>query len=167
MLESKTAAPTADGAGADEDRPPSKVRRYVEISWVVTIVLFTLVRLLVARETLQSYGLNIWVFGVIDLVTAVPYAVGVAKVVEGLIDRRPGTTTGWAVVACVSFLAPYLYILWVGQDVEFPKVVYVVLGILIAIFGGNAIRGILRKVKVARATHGHPSLGSAREVADA
>jgi hypothetical protein len=141
-----TSTVTADGS---EPRP-SRLRRRVEVSWVVTIVLFTLARLVVAAETLRDYGLNIWVFGVIDLVTAIPYAVGVAKVVEAFIDRRPRSASTWAIVACVSFLAPYLYILWVGKDVEFPVIVYIVLGLLIAIFGGNAIRGIVMRVRAAR-----------------
>lgn len=127
----------------------TRVRRYAEISWVVTIVLFTLGRLVVAKATLSEYGLNIWVFGVIDVVTAVPYAVGVAKVVEGMIDRRPGAASGWAVVAAASFLAPYLYILWVGKDVTFPTMVYVVLGLLMVSFGANAVWGVVRRVRSA------------------
>jgi hypothetical protein len=147
---------------ADLAEPPrrgrgSKFRRRVELSWVVTIVLFTIGRLVLAAQTLEDYGLNIWIFGLIDLATAIPYAVGVAKVVEGFIDRRLRAASTWAVVACVSFLAPYLYIFWVGKDVDFPPVVYVVLGILIAIFGGNAVRGIVLKVREARASQRHPS----------
>ena len=152
---------------AEPPARPSKLRRRIEISWVVTIILFTLVRLVVAAQTLEDYGLNIWVFGLIDLVTAVPYAIGVAKVVEGFIDRRPRATSTWAVVAAVSFLAPYLYIVWVGKDVDFPPVVYVVLGLLVAVFGGNAIRGISGKVKSARSAGRHPSGPSDTVAADA
>ncbi len=117
---------------------------------MITIVLFTIGRLVVAAETLQDYGLNIWVFGIIDLATAVPYAIGVARVVEGFIDHRLRSASTWAMVACTSFLAPYLYIFWVGKDVDFPPVVYIVLGILIVVFGGNAVRGIALKVRAAR-----------------
>ena len=159
MLDPSMTPPLGGGSIATAEpssRPPSRLRRRVEISWVITIVLFTLGRLVVAAETLRSYGLNIWVFGIIDLVTAVPYAVGIAKVVEGFLDHKPRSTSWWGVIACASFLAPYLYILWVGKDVHFPPIVYVVLGLLIAIFGGNAIRGIMRKIKVARDDN-HPT----------
>lgn len=126
------------------------VRRYLEISWVTTIVLFTIGRLVVAQSTLAEYGLNIWVFGIIDLATAVPYAIGVAKVVEGMVDRKPTAASWWAAVAGVSFIAPYLYIFWAGKDVEFPRVVYYVLGALILIFGANAVRTVRRKVRQGR-----------------
>ena len=136
---------------AEVDDPPKRsLRRYLEVSWVLGVVAFTVARLVVAHETLEEYGLNIWIFGIIDLATAVPYAIGVAKVVEALIDRRPGTASGWAMVACVCFLAPYLYIVWVGKDVSFPPIVYVVLGVLVLLFGGNAIRSVWSKVRKAR-----------------
>lgn len=156
-----TSAPV-DAVAEPARGPGSKRRRRIEVSWVVTIVLFTIGRLVLAAQTLEDYGLNIWVFGVIDLATAIPYAIGTAKVVEGFIDRRLRAASTWAMVACASFLAPYLYIFWVGKDVDFPPVVYVVLGLLIAIFGGNAVRGIVLKVRAARAPHRHPAAVAGR-----
>lgn len=138
---------------ADEDgvsAPGSSLRRYLTISWVVTIVLFTLARWVVARSTLERYGLNVWAFGVVDLVTAVPYAVGVAKVVTAVVDRHLSQASWWAVVAGASFLAPYAYVAWAGREATFPTHVYVVLAALIAIFGANAVRGIVRSVRTAR-----------------
>lgn len=130
--------------------PPSKLRHYLTVSWVVTIVGFTLLRFFVAKETLEGYGLNIWIFGFIDLVTAVPYALGVARVVGAMIDRDPRGASGWGIVACASFLAPYLYIAWAGQDASFPPAVYVALVALMAIFGGNAVVSVRRKVRHGR-----------------
>ena len=83
-------------------RPPHRLRQLVTVSWVVTIVGFTLARFFVARETLEGYGLNIWVFGFIDLVTALPYAIGVARVVTAMIDRNPAGASRWAAVAAAS-----------------------------------------------------------------
>lgn len=144
-----------DGSSGGALVGPSKrpaLRRYLTISWVVTIVVFTLVRLLVARGTLEKYGLNIWVFGVIDLVTALPYAIGVAKVVTAMVDRQVGSAGRWAAIAAASFLAPYVYIAWAGKEGEFPPSVYFVLGGLIIVFGGNAIRGAFRKVEAVRSS---------------
>jgi nitrate/nitrite transporter NarK len=133
----------------DAIRPPSRLRQILTLSWVVGIVVFTLGRLIVAKGTLEEYGLNLWVFAVIDLVTAVPYALGVAKVVTSMIDRNYAGTTTWATVAAASFLAPYAYIAWAGQDASFPPAVYVALGVLIVIFGGNAVLSVRRKVRAA------------------
>lgn len=136
----------SDEAGEPSGRPP--LRRYLTISWVVTIVGFTLVRLVVARGTLERYGLNVWIFGVIDLATALPYAIGVAKVVTAMIDRQVSTAGRWAVVAGLSFLAPYGYVAWAGKDGEFPSSVYFVLLALIVLFAANAIRGVVRRVRL-------------------
>lgn len=132
-------------------RPPTSRRRVFELSWVVGVVAFTLVRLLVARETLVQYGLNIWIFGLIDLVTAVPYAVGVARVVGAIIDRQAAVATGWLVVAGVSFVAPYAYVAAAGRGASFPVGVYVVLAVVMVIFGANAIWNGVRKIRRGRA----------------
>ena len=82
------ATPVSADEAAEADAPgPSARRRWLERTWVVTVVVFTLARLLVARATLAERGLNIWVFGVIDLVTAFPYALGTARIVEAVVDR--------------------------------------------------------------------------------
>lgn len=136
------------------DRPAepetSALRRYLTLGWVITIVVFTLARVWAARETLQGKGLNIWIFGFIDLVTAVPYAIGVAKVVTAMIDRRPAQASRWGAVAVASFFAPYLYIVWAGREHEFPAAVYVGLGVLVLVFGGNAVWKIVRQVRAGR-----------------
>lgn len=133
---------------------PHRLRQFLTVSWVVGIVGFTLLRFVVARETLEGYGLNIWVFGFIDLITAVPYAVGVARVVTAMIDKNPTGASGWAAIAAGSFLAPYLYIAWAGQDASFPTTVYVVLVVLMVAFGANAIWSVRRKVRA-----GHEAVG--------
>ena len=153
MMEQLTGSspPTADVP--EPEHPRSKLRQRLELSWVIGIVLFTLARFFVARETLEQYGLNIWIFGFIDLITAVPYAIGTARVVGAIVDRDLANAGKWAGIAAASFFAPYAYILWAGQDATFPTTVYVILAILIAIFGANAVWGVVRKVRAARAAH--------------
>lgn len=148
-----TDSSSAGGEAHFPDAPRTKLRKRLELGWVVSIVIFTLARFFVARETLEQYGLNIWIFGFIDLITAIPYAVGTARVVGALVDRDLAGASKWAGIAAVSFFAPYGYILWAGseQGASFPTSVYVVLGVLIVIFGANAVWGIIRKVRTARA----------------
>lgn len=140
--------------GDRDDKRPTRgrplLRRYLTVSWIVTILVFTVVRLVVARGTLEKYGLNIWVFGALDLATAVPYAVGVARVVTALVDRQVRQAGRWAMVAVVAFLAPYIYVAWVGKDAQFPPAVYVALAVLVVAFGMNAVWGTIRKVRAVR-----------------
>lgn len=134
----------------EADPPRSTLRRNLTVSWVLGVVAFTLARFFVAQETLGDYDLNIWVFGFIDLITAVPYAIGVAKVVGSLVDRDGRSASWWAVVAGVCFLAPYAYIALAGKDASLPKSVYVVLGTLVLVFGANAVWSVSRKVRAGR-----------------
>jgi hypothetical protein len=135
--------------------PPRSSRRIVlERSWVIGVVLFTIGRFFVAYGALDRYGVNIWMFGFIDIVTAVPYGVSTARVVGALVDRRYQACTRWAFVAGATFLAPYLYLGWAGRDVGFPPIVYGVLALLIVIFGGNAIYGVIKRVRERRAQLG-------------
>src|ERR1700709_2284087 len=85
-------------------------RRHREHLWIIGVVAYTIIRFLIAWETLNRYGLNIWIFGVIDVGTAVPYAVGTARLVTSIVDRRLQAAAGWLVIAAISFIAPYLYI---------------------------------------------------------
>ena len=138
-FDAPAAAPVASG--------PSHLRQVLTVWWTIGVVLFTMARFFVARSTLEEYGLNIWVFGFIDLITAVPYALGVAFVVGALVDRRLVDASWWAIVAIASFLAPYLYIAWAGREGTFPTFVWYGLLVLIALFGGNAMWGVRRRVR--------------------
>jgi len=134
----------------------SKRRVRLERSWIVGVVLFTIGRFFVAYGALDRYGVNIWVFGFIDIITAVPYAVSTARVVGALVDRNYQAFTTWAIVACASFLAPYLYLVWAGRDVQLPSVAYAVLALLIVAFGLNAIYSITKRVRSKRSDDGDP-----------
>jgi hypothetical protein len=119
-----------------------------ERAWIIGVVAFTVGRFVVAYSTLRQYRLNIWLFGFIDIITAVPYGVGTARLVLAMIDRKPVAAVRWGMVAAASFLAPYLYIAIAGQAM--PMVVYVVLAALILLFGANAILSVRRDVRKRR-----------------
>ncbi len=126
-------------------------RRVLETSWVVGVVAFVLVRFVLAYSALAKYdALTVWVFGILDLGTAVPYAVGTARLVTSLVDRDLQGAARWGTLASACFLAPYVWIAWAGREGEFPTVVYVVVALLAGSLGVNAIYGIRRRVRVER-----------------
>lgn len=127
-----------------------RLRLRLERGWVVGIVLFTIGRFFVAYGTLERYGINIWVFGFIDIVTAVPYGVSTARLVGALVDRDFTGISQWGLVACFSFLAPYLYLAWEGSHAGLPTLIYVVLAALIVMFGSNAAYGVVKQVRKRR-----------------
>ena len=130
-------------------------RRNLELSWVVGVVLFVIARFAVAYSALNDYGLTVWIFGFLDIVTAIPYAIGTARLVTSLVDRNLQSAARWGTVASASFLAPYLWVAWAGRNGEFPKPVYVVVVALVVCLGANAVIGVMRRVRTARV--GHPA----------
>lgn len=129
---------------------PSSRRQVLELSWVIGVVLFVIVRFAIAYSTLARYGrVTVIVFGVLDIVTAVPYALGTARVVTGLVDRRIASASRWGIVACASFVAPYVWLAWAGRE-DFPLVAYLVIGVLAVLLGLNAVAGIARNVRKER-----------------
>lgn len=126
-------------------------RRRLELTWVIGVVLFTLARFGAAWGALADQDRwVVWVFGVIDLGTAVPYAVGTARLVTGLIDHTVQSAARWGLVASASFLAPYLWLGWAGRDGDFPTPVYVALVVCLVCFGANAVVGVRRRVQIGR-----------------
>lgn len=151
--------PPASQATSGATAPTSSRRQMLEVSWVVGVVVFVIIRFVIAYSTLAQYGrMTVIVFGVLDIATAVPYAIGTARVVTGLVDRRFGAASRWAMVACASFVAPYVWLAWAGRE-DFPAVAYVVIGVLAVLLGLNAVIGVARNVRNERRTG--PSLDEA------
>jgi hypothetical protein len=148
MLDDEPVPPSSSPPGADRRRVR---RRKMELTWVVGVVLFTLARFGAAWGALAEHPRwAVWTFGVIDIVTAVPYALGTARLVTSLIDRNGQAAARWGIVASGSFLAPYVWLAWVGRDGSLPTVVYVAIVVCVVCFGANAVLSVRRKVRDGR-----------------
>ncbi len=121
-------------------------RRRREHLWIAGVVLYTVVRFAIAWETLNRYGLNVWIFGILDVGTAVPYAIGTARLVTCVVDKRLQAAAWWLVLAAASFIAPYLYIAIAGRDKSLPILVWIVLGLLVLGLGANAVMAINKRI---------------------
>ncbi len=128
----------------------SSRRRKLELSWVIGVVAFVILRFAIAYSALNEYGLTVWVFGILDIVTAVPYAIGTARLVTSMVDKNLQAAARWGIVACISFLAPYAWVAWAGREGEFPTAVYITIAVLVVCLGTNAVVGILKRVRAAR-----------------
>lgn len=126
----------------------SRLRFVLESTWVVGVLAYGLARTFVVWGALGRYGVNPWVYGVIDLVSSVPYAIGTAKVVTGIIDRDWARARKWGLIAVVAFIAPDLYIVIAGHGM--PALVYVVLGAWVAVAALLAGRSVALKLRTAR-----------------
>ena len=137
---------------------------------MIGVVLFVLIRFALAYSALADESrLTVVIFGVLDMGTAVPYAVGTARLVTSLVDRDSQSAARWGAVASGSFLAPYLWIAWAGRSGEFPPIVYVVTAMFVVFLGANAVATVRRRVREERrvaATNGPHPVIDANRVAD-
>lgn len=95
-------------------RLPEKGRSFAdkaELAWIGSIVFYSIARFAIAWGGFSEHGANPWIFGVIDVGTAYPYAKATATLV------RRGGQSEWSrmglalATAVVTFFAPYVY-LW-------------------------------------------------------
>ena len=122
-------------------------------AWVLGVVVFSVVRALIAWPTLGQFGVDPLTFLIIDLVTAPPYAIGQVKLVKSIVGKRWRQAQLWALVVAAMFLAPYAYIVVVGSG-EIPAFVYAILAVLVAVFGLASILRIRASVVEARSAVG-------------
>ncbi len=162
---------TASATGGS-DAARSKRRQTLEVSWVVGVVVFVLIRFALAYSALADESrITVVIFGILDLGTAVPYALGTARLVTSLVDRDAQSAARWGALASGSFLAPYIWIAWAGRSGEFPLAVYVVTTLFVVFLGANAVVTIRRRVRAERrfaATAGtHPAVEGTATADDA
>lgn len=146
---------TVEEQTAEGDVTRARRRRTLEASWVIGVVVFVVIRFALAYGALADQARwTVIIFGLLDIGTAVPYAIGVARLVTSLVDGRPQAAARWGAVASASFLAPYLWLAWAGRDGSFPTVVYVVTGLFVVCVGANAVLGVRKRVRQERAALG-------------
>ncbi len=117
--------------------------------WIVGVFAFSVARALVAWPTLGRYGVNPWVFLAIDIITAFPYAYGQVKLIKVVVAKDLRAIQIWALVVLVTFLAPYLYIFVAGSG-ELPTIGYVIICVLIAVFGAASLLRLKRAIQAER-----------------
>ncbi len=127
--------------------------RYEQI-WIVLGVLWALGRVVVAKATVEKYGVNIAVFAVIEILVAWPHALGAARVITKLIDRDPHGALAWGSLLAATHIAPELYIAVVGSHM--PVGVYVSLAVIVLGLGALAVIGVVQKVRIGRAQRATP-----------
>lgn len=120
----------------------------IETLWILSVVGYTVLRFVIAWGAFGDHGANVWIFGFIDIATAVPYAKAVAMVCRRAAAfewRRLPMPIG---VALVSFFAPYAY-LWFSAG-SMPSGVRVGLAICVAVLAVAATVGVVTKVRKLR-----------------
>jgi hypothetical protein len=115
-------------------------------AWILGVFAFSVARALVVWPTLGDFGVNPWIFLVIDVVTAFPYAYGQVRVVNGARAGDWRDVQIWAFVTFVMFIAPYAYIVGAGSG-EMPLLAWIIIGVLATFFGVASVMRIMRQIR--------------------
>lgn len=120
--------------------------RQVEHGVGYGLLLYALVRIFLVETVFGDHGVNVVLFAVIELGTAFPYGVALARTVRLLATGSFARAAGPGVVAAACFSAPYAYVLVaVGSDA--PPVSLTAVWVVFAVALAAATIGAARSVQ--------------------
>ena len=99
---------------------------------------YSFARALVVGETLSQYGVNPWLFLLLDVGSAVPLAWGQVRLVQGLRLRDARLTQRSLLIVAAAFLTPYLYLLF-GAGKPLPEVAYWIMATILLAAGAATV----------------------------
>lgn len=137
-------------------------RKHLSRGWAILVVGWSAIRTVIVWAAVGDYGINPWIYLVIDLCSATVDARSTPKMVLYFIDDRYKKATKWAVISLVAFLVPDVYI-FLGTRRLPDHLIAVILGI-IAVTLIAAVIGVVMKVHKGRvertnAAANHPATG--------
>ena len=121
-------------------------RAIIERIWIVLVLVWALVRALLVGTFFTQYGVNFWLYLVIDLASSIPYAIASARLVFLLIDKDSSGAIKWGFATIFFFYLPDLYIVLVARHV--PRLTYIgfaVALLLLTILAIIQLRGKAKK----------------------
>jgi len=125
------------------------VARIAEQTWIWSIVGYAILRFVVAWGAFSDHGADPWIFGLIDIGTAWPYAKAVAVVCKRASRSNWSALPLPAAVAVSTFFAPYAY-LWFAAG-EMPAGLRVGMATFVTVLLVAATVGVVSKARKLRA----------------
>jgi len=116
--------------------------------WASTIVLYTFGATFVVWKALHKYGVNPYIFFVVDLITSWFYGLASARLVVALLHKRWSETQKWGWLSALNFMLPQIYILVSARHV--PRDVYIIIYSVIGVMVAFAIVGVATQLRAAR-----------------
>lgn len=130
------------------DAETQRKRKSVTRAWAIAVMSWAFVRTLIVWAALGGYGLNPWIYLVIDLCCAAIDAFTTPKMVLDFIDGHYWAAVGWAVVSLVAFLTPDAYIFFGTRSL--PPSLVIIVAAVIGITMSAAVISVMRKVRAGR-----------------
>ena len=131
------------------ESPRSRRETFWERIWASTIILYSFVASFVVWKALHKYGVNPYLFFVIDVITSWLYGIASARLVMSVIKKRTHQIAKWGIYSALNFVIPQVYILVSAHDV--PREVYLIIGVVICVLAIFSLIGIYNELRKARA----------------
>jgi hypothetical protein len=123
-------------------------RRRLTQGWFVLAMFYALFRIILADKFLVKYGLNIYAFAAIELVSTPIDAIGVSRTVQALVDQRRSSALRWMMVATTGYIAPDAYVVVAARQVPGSLYLGVLAWATLAMILG--VRRLRRQIKLTR-----------------
>jgi hypothetical protein len=125
-----------------------KHRQLVERWWIGIVLLWDILKTLVVDKTFAKYGVNPYIYFVIVICIAVPYAHSTAKMLFAILANHWSNALKFGVLAVVLHFVPDIYILITAKHV--PRSLFDSFIVMIIIFTIFAVHGVVTHVRTNR-----------------
>lgn len=118
---------------------------------VAVSLIYTVIRVIIVQATLVGYGINPWIFMIIDAVTGILYVLGIEQLIMTMNKKYKMSWSKillWSAVTIASFALPYLYLFIASRELPFSFGAG--LGIVVALLLVNAGLSFKRRVQQER-----------------
>lgn len=125
-----------------------KHRQLIERWWIAIVLLWDILKTLIVDETFAKYGVNPYIYFVIVICIAVPYAYSTAKMLFAILANHWRNAFKFGVVAVVLHFVPDIYILVTAKHV--PRSLFDSFIVMVVIFTIFAVHSIVTHVRANR-----------------
>jgi hypothetical protein len=113
-------------------------------SWLALVIVWAIIRALVIGDVFGDYGINGWIYFLVDLGSGIPYAIYSGKAVINFLDKQSRLFRKNCCLALLFFYIPDLYVLIFGKRI--PDSLLIGFLISVAIFTAFAILGFRKDI---------------------
>lgn len=122
-----------------------KHRQLIERWWIVIVLVWDIFKTIVVDETFAKYGVNPYIYFVIVVAIAIPYAKSTAKMLFAILANHWSNAFKFGLVAVVLHFVPDIYILVTAKHV--PRSLFDSFIVMIIIFTIFAVHGAITHIR--------------------
>ena len=123
-------------------------RRRLSNTWALFVIGWSIIRTLIVWAAVGDYGLNPWLYLVLDLVSASIDAFSTPRMVIRFVDDQYRKALQWALVSLAAFVMPDIYIFAGTRTLPRKLIAIIVAVITVTLLA--AVVAVLRKVRKGR-----------------